>query len=252
MNNSQVKFLDSPTEGYLLVENFLSTQECQILLDKISEYRKQFSVPKIHRYTKPIPLSYSVIDGLVVQSHFPQLQSLYQKVNTFINQYTNYPLFTLDSIQAGCNVNITEKGGSYRWHYDRNAVTALLFLNEVEGGEIEFYPNYRITLQSGKFSQIQSWIDQIQQYPLIRSWFGQKVVVEPKPGLLLVMCGDKCLHSVRQVTGSSDRINIVMTYDIPHASYAVEKPLNSYLYTSETVSASDPNYSSSHDPLKKF
>jgi len=250
MSKSKVEFLEKSNQGYLIQENFISDRECADILAIIDEYRKQFSVTRIYRETKPIPLSYSVIDGLAVEANLPKIQSLYERVNQFINQSTNQPLFPLDSLQVGCNVNITEKGGTYRWHYDRNAVTALLYLNEVEGGEIEFYPNYRVTLPSGKFSQIQSWIDRLQQSALIRSWLGHPVVVKPKPGLLLVMCGDKCLHSVRPVLGGGDRINIVMAYDVTNASYAVEDQLNSYLYSSETVSASDPNYSPSRDTLK--
>jgi len=241
---------NAKTAGYLVIEEFISGQECESILQEIDQYKKQFGVKKICRNIKPISLNYSVIDGLEVHSYLPQVQSLYERVNEFINQSTNQPLFPLDSLQVGCNVNITEKGGTYRWHYDRNAVTALLYLNEVEGGEIEFYPNYRVTLPSGKFSQIQSWIDLLQQSALIRSWLGHPVVVKPKPGLLLVMCGDKCLHSVRPVLGGGDRINIVMAYDVTNASYAVEDQLNSYLYSSETVSASDPNYSPSRDTLK--
>ncbi|MDJ1177502.1 2OG-Fe(II) oxygenase [Roseofilum sp. BLCC_M91] len=241
---------DLQTEEYLLIEKFISEQKCESLLQDIYKYKERFGAKKISRNIKPIPLSYSVIDGLAVQSHLPQVQSLYERVNEFINQSTNQPLFPLASVQVGCNVNITEKGGTYRWHYDRNAVTALLYLNEVEGGEIEFYPNYRVTLPSGKFSPLQSWIDRVQQSPFIRYGFGQKVVVKPKPGLLLVMCGDKCLHSVRPVLGGGDRINIVMAYDVTNASYVVENQLNSYLYSSETVSASDPNYSPSRDTLK--
>ncbi|NET55817.1 MAG: 2OG-Fe(II) oxygenase [Symploca sp. SIO2E6] len=232
-------------KGYFLQENFLDPQECENLLKSISDYRQQFFIPKIYRDVKPIPLSYSVIDGKAVNSHLPEIKKLYATVNEIINNLTNQPLFPLKDVQVGCNVNITEKGGTYRWHYDRNAVTALLYLNEVEGGEIEFYPNYRIILPKAKFSRFQSFLDQIQQLNLVRSTFGKRIVVKPQPGLLLIMCGEKCLHSVRPVTEACDRISIVMAYDLPNASFAVEGQLNTYLYSSEKVAVSDPNYSQS-------
>jgi hypothetical protein len=43
--------------------------------------------------------------------------------------------------------NITPPGGEYRWHYDRNAATAILYLNEVPGGETEMFPNYRLVFR---------------------------------------------------------------------------------------------------------
>ncbi len=232
-------------QGYFLQENFLSQQECESCLELIREYRQQFSIPKIYRQIKPIPLSYSVIDGKQVNSHLPEIQKLYETVNKLINDLTNQQLFPLKDIKVGCNVNITDKGGTYRWHYDRNAVTALLYLNEVEGGEIEFYPNYRIILPKARFSRFQSFVDRIQQFSFVRSTFGKRSVVKPQPGLLLIMCGNKCLHSVRPVTQARDRINIVMAYDLPNASFAIKDQLNTYLYSSEDVPVLDPNYSQS-------
>ncbi|NES20568.1 MAG: 2OG-Fe(II) oxygenase [Symploca sp. SIO3E6] len=232
-------------EGYFLQENFLSSQECENLLKSISDYRQQFFIPKVYRNVKPIPLSYSVIDGKAVNTHLPEIQKLYETVNQVINNLTSQQFFPLKDVQVECNVNITEQGGTYRWHYDRNAVTALLYLNEVEGGEIEFYPNYRIILPKAKFSKFQSFLDQIQQFNLVRSTLGKRIVVKPQPGLVLIMCGDRCLHSVRPVTEAGDRVSIVMAYDLPNASFAVKDQLNTYLYSSEKVAASDPNYSQS-------
>ncbi|OZH52300.1 hypothetical protein AFK68_25300, partial [Hydrocoleum sp. CS-953] len=125
---------------------------------------------------KPIPLNRSVIDGKIIQSEIPEVQKLYETVNQVINNLTNKQLFPLQDIQVGCNINITEKGGTYQWHYDRNAITALLYLNKVDGGEIEFYPNYRITLPSAKFSRFQSVIDRVQQLSFFRHTFGKQII----------------------------------------------------------------------------
>ncbi|MGK7874402.1 MAG: 2OG-Fe(II) oxygenase [Xenococcaceae cyanobacterium] len=234
-------------KGYFLKENFLSPQECEYFLKLISDYRQHFFISKIYRNIKPIPLSYSVIDGKGVKFHLPEIQKLYETVNKFINDLTNQQLFPLKDIKVGCNVNITEKGGTYRWHYDRNAVTAILYLNEVDGGETEFYPNYRIILPKAKFSSFQNFLDQILQLRVVRETFGMRIVVKPHPGLLLVMYADKCLHSVRPVTGGSDRINIIMAYDMPNASFAIEDQLNTYLYSSKNVPVLDPNYLSDRE-----
>ncbi|MEO1377995.1 MAG: 2OG-Fe(II) oxygenase [Cyanobacteria bacterium J06635_10] len=235
---------DIQTKGYFLKDEFLSQSECEDLLNLIDDYRQQFVIPKIYRNVKPIPLSYSVIDGEKIKSHLTKIQTLYETCNEFVNNIIGEELFPLKDIKVGCNVNITNKGGTYRWHYDRNAVTAILYLNEVDGGEIECYPNYRIILNKLRFSRFQSFLDRILQISFVRNIFGKGIVIKPKPGLLLVMCGNKCLHSVRPVSSKNDkdRINIVMAYDMPGASFAIEKQLNTYLYSSENIQVLDPNY----------
>ena len=243
MKSIHIKFLENQESGYFIQENFLSYQECESILKLIHDYRKKNHIPKIYRNIKPIPLNYSVIDGNAINERLPEIKKIYVTVNNLINNLTNQPIFPLKDIQVGCNINITEQGGTYRWHYDRNAVTALLYLNEVDGGEIEFYPHYRIILPKAKFSRFQSFLDWIQQLSFVRSIFGKRIVVKPQPGLLLIMFGDKCLHSVRPVKEACDRVSIVMAYDLPNASFAIKGQLNTYLYSSEKVSVSDPNYS---------
>ena len=49
------------------------------------------------------------------------------------------------------------------------------------------------------------------------------------------MAGDQCLHSVRPVTEAEERINIVMAYDLPNASFVIKEKLNTYLYSLEEV-----------------
>ena len=60
--------------------------------------------------------------------------------------------------------------------------------------------------------------------------------------MLIVMQGDRCLHSVRRVEGVEDRINIIMTFDTPGAVFPVEKELDSYLYSKTSTPTFDPNY----------
>jgi hypothetical protein len=52
----------------------------------------------------------------------------------------------------------------YRWHYDRNAVTGILYLNEVSGGETEMYSGCRIYLGRYKDTIAQRWLDKISRH----------------------------------------------------------------------------------------
>jgi hypothetical protein len=140
-------------------------------------------------------------------------------------------------------VNITPVGGEYRWHYDRNAVTGILYLNEVSGGETEMYSGCRIYLGRYKDTIAQRWLDKISRQPFLLWLFGNKMCVAPRTGTLIVMRGDQCLHSVRRVE-SGERVNVIMAFDRPGASFAVQKHLDSYLYSQSAAPQFDPNYRS--------
>jgi hypothetical protein len=95
----------------------------------------------------------------------------------------------------------------------------------------------------------QRWLDRVLQAAPVRALSGLRHLVEPAAGKLLVMRGDRCLHSVRPVTGAADRINLVLSYDRPGARYAMADGLNAYLYRpdkattgSESGKPRDPNY----------
>lgn len=121
-------------------------------------------------------------------------------------------------------------------------MTAILYLNETEGGETECYPNYRLSLSHAYNSPLQQKLDRLLQNRYLRSVAATQLLVRPLAGRLLIMRGNRCLHSVRPVLGQTDRLNIIMSYDHPDANFAVAENLNSYLYTSGSLSAGDPNY----------
>ena len=167
-------------------------------------------------------------------------ESVAEKLAQFISTATK----TLDVCIYSFNLcdrvcDITQPGGSYRYHYDRNTITAILYLNETDGGETECYPNHRLRIAQ---TSLQQTIDRVFQSEAVRWTFGRLVLVRPRTGRLLIMRGNRCLHSVREVNGSEDRINLVMSYDGRDAQYANSNLLNSYLYTHDDLQTRDPNY----------
>ncbi len=203
----------------------------------IYKLRKQF----VYRKVWGRSLHYFVIDGHQVEQHLPEIWRLYHRVNDVINKACGRTLAPLENRRVGANVNITPHGGEYRWHYDRNAVTAIVYLNEVPGGETELYPKFRLRLKQ-RYSRLQHWLDRLLQLGLVRRIFGTLVMVAPRRGSLVLMAGNTCLHSVRPVGGDEDRINLILAYDEPGAQFAIEKNLDTYLYTEHASAASDPNY----------
>jgi len=225
-----------------LIPGYLSHADCEKILDSVRDFQKRNTLPLIHRNVAGRSLRYFVIDGDVVHESLPELLDIYRAVEQVVKGHFDSQLTPLRNRAASLNVNVTPPGGEYRWHYDRNAVTAILYLNTVSGGETEMYPGYRIHLGRWKNRRAQRWLDALLQWrPLLKA-SGRRTLVSPAQGLLLMMRGDRCLHSVRRVEGSEDRINIVMTFDVPQAHFAVEKNLDPYLYSKKPAPSFDPNY----------
>ena len=227
--------------GYILERNFLIEKECKVLLAVIEDYRKQNDIPEIFRKVNGRSLHYKVIDGIAINKSLPEIYNIYLRVKKISSQLNGEQLYPLSSEKVGVNINITPPKGEYRWHYDRNRLTAILYLNEVAGGETEFYPNYRIFT---KHKKLQKWVDKLLFYAPIRFIFGKRLSVKPEVGALLIMLGNQCLHSVRSVTGDKERINIIMAYDEKDKEFSNKEKLDAYLYedTKKLQFDSDPNY----------
>lgn len=222
---------------------FLPNSDCAAILNSIQSFKEKFPVPRVKRKCKERSLDYLVIDGQVIAKHFPEVMKLLPGVQNMVEKFAAVPLAPLKNSRVAININITPPGGEYRWHYDRNAFTAILYLNEIEGGEVELFGNYRILLKSNRFSSIQKFLDQILLSKFFRWIFSSKhTLIKPASGELLIMNANKCLHSVREVRGTNDRVCIVFAFDTPGKVHGVDADLDPYLYSDQAVSDRDPNY----------
>ena len=224
--------------GAEIRESFLSPSECAELLEDLKAYRANHKLPLIERQESGRSLRYQVLDGDRIFRSFPHVVSLYFDVLALVRQYDPH-LQPLSNQTACLNVNFTPAGGEYRWHYDRNAVTAILFLNSVDGGQTEMYPHFRVHLGRWKDTRLQLALDRTLRH-LAR--FVRPVVVDPAPGRMILMRGDSCLHSVGEVKGSVDRISVIMAFDPPGQVFRPAGGLDSYLYSRTASPSRDPNY----------
>jgi hypothetical protein len=221
--------------GIEIVNDFLTPEECDQFLASVTTYRGAHQLPLIHRKVRGRSLRYRVIDGHRIHDALPQLPDLRRKVETRLENICGQPLEPIADTIAAINVNIVPPGGEYCWHYDRNAVTALIYFNEVSGGQTELYPNYRLLLDFAAQSPVQWGLDWLLRQPPVMKTFGRRTVFTPQKGSLLVMAGNRTLHSVRRTEGDHDRINAVMAYDAPGATRS-RPTLNKYLYTAAPTS----------------
>jgi hypothetical protein len=224
--------------GAEIRENYLSPSHCELLLRDIEVYKASNELPLIERLDAGRSLRYRVIDGDRIFDSLPRVVSLYRGVLALVRR--REPQLEPLSNQTAClNINFTPPGGEYRWHYDRNSVTAILFLNSVKGGETEMYPHYRVYLGSWKDTAVQRLCDSVLRRFIP---FVQPLVVEPVPGRMILMRGDRCLHSVRRVEGEDERVSVIMSFDPPGRIFHAEGGLDSYLYSRSASPHRDPNY----------
>jgi hypothetical protein len=228
-------------DGVAFEPNFVSPTECEKYCESVLALDRSVGLPLIERRVRERSLRYKVVDGRIISDALPEIDNLTSRVEEALERICGPGLVPIDDSVAARNINVTPPGGEYRWHYDRNAATAIIYLNEVPGGETEIYPNFRLLVRGGRYHRLQQRLDDVVRLRTVRRLFGHQRLVEPHQGTLLVMRGNTTLHSVREVLGNNDRIAIVLAYDFPDQSHQ-RQALNNYLYSSATPSAVDPNY----------
>jgi hypothetical protein len=218
--------------GVEVVPEFLSATECETLLSAVADYRRTHELPVIFREEKGRSLNYIVMEGWRFHEALPDAEAIVDRIRTRLESICGEPLVLIDDARAACNVNITPPGGQYRWHYDRNLVTALVYLNRVEGGETDLYPNYRLKLPWAKPRAMQPFLDRLLLNKGVRALAGHPTAVTPAQGTFVALRGNTTLHSVRPVRGDEVRINLVVAFDRP-GSDLTRQTLNAYLYESQ-------------------
>jgi hypothetical protein len=228
-------------QGVAFEPNFLSAAECEKYCESVLALDRSVGLPLIERRVRERSLHYKVVDGRIIADALTEIDNVTTRVEKALERICGPGLALIDDSVAARNINVTPPGGEYRWHYDRNAATAIIYLNEVPGGETEIYPNFRLLIRGGRYPRLQQRLDDLVRLRVVRRLFGHQKLVEPHQGTLLIMRGNTTLHSVREVLGNGDRIAIVLAYDFPGRGHQ-RQALNNYLYSSVSPSAGDPNY----------
>jgi hypothetical protein len=206
--------------GFAIDDTFLTPAESRAHSEHIAAYLSEWKLPLIERRAGSRPLHYRVIEGNEITAHLPGLRTLAERVRCTVAGISPACAHFVASESRAVNVNVLEPGGSYLWHYDRNAVTGIVYLNVVAGGEMEMYP-----MDPNGDDERRS----------VRDRSGAKVTISPRPGRLLLMRGSKNLHSVAPVRGEQTRFSLVVSLDRLGATSATYDDLDRYIYTDETA-----------------
>jgi hypothetical protein len=160
------------------------------------------------------------------------------QLNNVVNKLSGLRLDPLSNKTVGMSLNLTPPGGTLSWHYDRNLVTAVVYLNEVEGGNIELYPRYRVRVPNNHFGVrkfVQRVFDVILRPEPVRRVLGRKISLRPRTGSVCVM-DSTCLYQVQQVVGDRSRAAIIFCYDDPNITFAKHQTKDYYGYRDQKTS----------------
>lgn len=174
-------------------------------------------------------LSYRVLTGDVIRDDFPELFDFYGDARTraWVASVTGEAeIHTSPNLMSSVNVNILQSGHRYRWHFDANPYTALLYLSttpEEAGGELELYPDLRRGRRDDP-----AW-DAVVTDPqhLGRC---ERVSIRSQAGMLVLVDGSVTYHRVAPVLAPCDRISVPMVFP-PFRQEERPAHLDAYLYS---------------------
>lgn len=224
-------------QNYVVIDNFLSPEECKKLLYYLYKCEEKELMINVNHSSLIGKQKFKTINGVELEDNIPIINEINVVMNKIINLINKPLLFPLKNKMIGQSVNLTPSGGVFSWHYDRNLVTALIYLNEVEGGELEVYPGYRIRIDNNHFGIrkfIQRVFDFLIRPSLIRYFIGKKKAFHPVVGRAIII-NSTCLHQVKPVRGNQERAVIALGYDYLNKDFSEEKTKNYYGYRNKKI-----------------
>jgi hypothetical protein len=174
-------------------------------------------------------LLYSVLTGDVIREEMAELYAFYasDESRAWVAAVAGEPEIHVSSqLRSAINVNILRPADRYRWHFDANPYTALLYLSDHEpgGGELELYPN----LREGRRDDPQ-WDRHVTSAEHLAS--REKISIRPAAGTLVLIDGSVTYHRVAPVVGRSARLSAPLVY-LPQQDETRPEHLDDYLYRS--------------------
>jgi 2-oxoglutarate-Fe(II)-dependent oxygenase superfamily protein len=167
-------------------------------------------------------LAYRVLTGDVIREEYTELYDFYVAPSTlrWVAGVTGErEIHVSSNLRSAVNVNILQSGNTYRWHFDANPFTALLYLSTTPpgaGGELELYPNLGPQNTSPEDLAAR-----------------QKVVLPTRANTLVLMDGTTTYHHVAPVIEECDRLSVPMVYP-PFRDELRPPELDDYLYGSDS------------------
>lgn len=222
-------------DGLLVIDSFLTPHDCAAIITDVDELKGQDRLIRVDRVGRTSVSSFATINGAELEQAIPRVAELYSEVGTFVRQVVSEDLVPLENRAIGVSINVTGPGQQFAMHYDRNAVTAVIYLNTLEqGGQMECYPRWSRLLLGARANplvkRLQHLLDIATKSPVWKWLSGQRRTVAPQAGRMIVFRGNRCLHGVRPVEGTAIRYSLQLAYDMPTTSFGRSETTDYYGY----------------------
>lgn len=221
-------------DGFLVMDSFLARHECAAIVEAVDALNERNRLIQVDRVGRASVSRFATINGRELEEAIPRVARLYAEVGDFVRMLVSDALEPLENRAIGVSINVTGPGQQFAMHYDRNAITAVIYLTTVdEGGQMEFYPRHRVMLGSPTnpiVRRAQHCLDIATKSGFWKRLSGQRREVSPEPGRMLVFHGNRCLHGVRPVAGTQARYSLQLAYDMPSVSFDRSKTTDYYGY----------------------
>ena len=221
--------------GFAFQPAFVSRDECEEIVAVVEKHREKMINVEID--TLIAKFRFFTVNSEELEELVPAVQRLERELCAVASQLEGRPLVPLDNKRIGLSLNLMPASGKLSWHYDRNLVTAVVYLNEVEGGEFEVYPRYRVRLPNnhrGPRKLVQRVFDAAMRPRAVRNILGRKLTVPPTVGGIAFM-DSTCLHQVAPVRGTVSRASIIFCYDEQGKVFSKDRTQNYYGYRDQPV-----------------
>lgn len=193
-------------EGYEVFDDLLSSESCRALATKLQAVMGSACIlvnkDGIHIQTK---------NGSELIQDVPETLAIHDQIHA--SMAASIPsLMKLTDLPVAVSANLLKRdqGHSFRYHFDRNEYTAVLYLSANRGLPLCIHPKIRTDPEDGE----STWLyDQLSRTP---------ARIEPEPGRLVCFHARTSLHGVisdPNAASDTDRISLQLAFDTRRRSF---------------------------------
>lgn len=207
--------------GYCVISKFLPRANLLHLQEEIEDYVKNNQLTQVRWAAS----HFDTFNGSLVDEQVPTLNGIYDHCLLQEIKKLDPRMETLAQRNIGLSINVMQNNGKFQPHFDRNRLTAVLYVNDnYVGGEMRLYPRIRYWLgpSAGWLKKkLQRLLDRYARRDGYVSTYSKQASIKPQAGDLIVFEGTRTYHTVQPVIAGMNRISIQFAYDLAGTSYDI-------------------------------
>lgn len=195
-------------DGYIYIERGLNGEVPDLLLGELEN--KTYLSVQSPAGRLGVTTFYSK-NGESLLSAVPQVGLLEEEFVHLTNWLSGVTYEPLDNRSIGASVNVTPSGGGFATHFDRQEITAIAYLNKVEGGQLDLWPRLR--------RWELSWFGGLsRRMTMLLTTLLTPKRIAPERGSILIFT-KLTPHRVAEVKSKHPRVSVIFGLDRPGVSF---------------------------------